>query len=326
MIEVVAAVISDPSGRVLVARRPPGRPLAGQWEFPGGKCETDESAQAALARELREELGVDIAAAEPLMRVPNRMGERAFVLDVHRVRLQRGSPPPQPLEGQQLAWLQLEELHGLPMPPADLPVVAALTQPSLYLITPEPDGGVTADDDFLRLADAALRDGSIGRLQIRLKTTGGARRVALVEALAASARRHSVEVLLNPSVDALDGDLRLARDLDLGLHLGSILLSGWAARQPPAWRPGVLAASCHDGLQLAAAARRGVDFVVLSPVAPTRSHPAATPLGWTEFARLRAESSLPIYALGGLGRSDLPAARAHGAQGIAAISALWPRT
>ncbi len=87
---------------------------------------------------------------------------------------------------------------------------------------------------------------------------------------------------------------------------------------------GPLAASCHDAEELQAAQDLGCDFVVLGPVQPTDSHPHATPMGWDQFARLRELVSLPIYALGGLGPTDIPESRRHGAQGIAAISGLWP--
>jgi 8-oxo-dGTP diphosphatase len=86
-----------------------------------------------------------------------------------------------------------------------------------------------------------------------------------------------------------------------------------------------VAASCHDAQELAHAASIGVDFAVLGPVLPTASHPHAAALGWEGFAELIATVPLPVYALGGVGPGDLVAARRAGAQGVAGISAFWPR-
>jgi 8-oxo-dGTP diphosphatase len=94
------------------------------------------------------------------------------------------------------------------------------------------------------------------------------------------------------------------------------------ARPLPADRP--VSAACHDADELRQAQALDVDFAVLGPLGATPTHPAATTLGWDGFARLREDVSLPIYALGGLGPDDLAQARAHGAQGIAAIRGLWP--
>jgi len=81
--------------------------------------------------------------------------------------------------------------------------------------------------------------------------------------------------------------------------------------------------SCHDAAELEHAGRIGADFVTLSPVAATPSHPAGAPLGWARFASLTRDAEVPVYALGGMGIADIPAARASGGQGIAAIRALW---
>jgi len=107
-----------------------------------------------------------------------------------------------------------------------------------------------------------------------------------------------------------------------GVHVPARIAHTLDARPLPANR--WFAVSCHDEDELAHAARIGADFVTLAPVAPTPSHPDATPLGWQRFAELVAASPLPVYALGGVGPADLATARCNGGQGIAAIRALWP--
>lgn len=122
-VHVVAGVLRDARGRVLLARRTEGRDLAGLWEFPGGKVEPGESPEDALVRELREELGVEAEVGAPVACVPLESPGRRLLLDVREVAF---SGLPRGLEGQALAWVPLRKLSDYPMPPADVPVVAEL--------------------------------------------------------------------------------------------------------------------------------------------------------------------------------------------------------
>jgi 8-oxo-dGTP diphosphatase len=123
-IRVVAAVLSDPGGRVLITQRPAGKAYAGQWEFPGGKVEPGEAAEAALRRELREELGIRVAACLPLLTLRHDYPERQVELLVWTVEHYAGVV--QGLEGQALRWLQVAELRAIDMLPADLPIIERL--------------------------------------------------------------------------------------------------------------------------------------------------------------------------------------------------------
>ncbi len=107
-----------------------------------------------------------------------------------------------------------------------------------------------------------------------------------------------------------------------GVHLNGRRLMGLTER--PLGSGYLVAASCHNREELAHAERLGLDFVVLSPVLSTPSHPEAVPIGWSSFAALAAEVTLPVYALGGMRVELLPQAKGHGGQGIAGISGLWP--
>ncbi|KQR84015.1 (deoxy)nucleoside triphosphate pyrophosphohydrolase [Sphingomonas sp. Leaf343] len=123
---VVAAALIDAHGRVLMQQRPEGKAHAGLWEFPGGKVEAGESAEAALVRELSEELGitVDRDALTPRSFSTLIAGDRHLVLLLYAVRRWRGEPVP--IEASALRWDTPEALAKLPMPPADVPLVAAL--------------------------------------------------------------------------------------------------------------------------------------------------------------------------------------------------------
>jgi 8-oxo-dGTP diphosphatase len=309
MIEVVAGVVRDRRGRILLARRTEGRDLAGLWEFPGGKHEADESAEAALARELREELGIDIEIGAPVIRVPQAYPHKRLCLDVHGIRAWHGTV--RGLEGQALAWVQPHKLADYAMPPADIPVVAALTQPDRYLVTPEP-----GDDDpqWLAALERALANG-IRRVQLRAPACEPGRWRSLATQAATRAREAGAQILVN-------ADLELARSLGTGVHLRASQLAALAERPLPVGLP--VAASCHTVDELRAAQAIGCDFAVVGAIRPTATHPGVMPLGWEGFAGLREAVSLPIYAIGGLVPDDIPEARHHGAQGIAAIRGLWP--
>ena len=309
-VEVVAGVIRDARGRVLLARRTEGRDLAGLWEFPGGKHEPGESAEAALARELHEELGIDADIGAALINVPQRYPDKRLRLDVRSIAAWRGHA--RGLEGQALVWVPPQKLPSYAMPPADRPVVAALLQPAHYLVTPPPPDG--DDAAWLAQLEQALANG-VRRVQLRAPGLDAGRWRCLVERAAQLCRQAGAEVLVN-------GDAALASEFGLGLHLPARSLHALPERPIP---PGqALAASCHSVDDLLAAQALGCDFAVVGTLKPTPSHPGIEGIGWDGFAAMRERVSLPIYAIGGLGPADLDEARAHGAQGIAAIRGLWP--
>jgi 8-oxo-dGTP diphosphatase len=124
VLAVVAGALYDSQGRVLIAQRPPGRALAGRWEFPGGKLHDGEEAYAALVRELREELGVDTRAAERLMRYRVEYPGRVIWLDMWIVTDWSGTPSGR--DGQALKWVEPARLPGEDILEADQPIVAAL--------------------------------------------------------------------------------------------------------------------------------------------------------------------------------------------------------
>src|SRR5471030_2763692 len=135
-IHVVAGVLRDPHGNVLLTQRPAGKHLAGMWEFPGGKCEPNEAPQDALRRELREELGIEAGTLERLIAVPWHYREKSIFLDVYRVLDYAGQAHGR--ETQALRWVSMDEVTQVDMPAAARPVISALRLPRRYLITPEP--------------------------------------------------------------------------------------------------------------------------------------------------------------------------------------------
>jgi 8-oxo-dGTP diphosphatase len=124
MILVVAAALYDVAGRVLIAQRPAGKQLAGRWEFPGGKGSPGESEAAALVRELREELGIEVCASRPLMRLRHSYPDRSVELSMWIVERFAGTP--RGLDGQELRWVAPADLGRQELLEADRPFVEAL--------------------------------------------------------------------------------------------------------------------------------------------------------------------------------------------------------
>ncbi len=123
---VSAVALIDPDGRVLLAQRPEGKPMAGLWEFPGGKVEAGETPEAALIRELHEELGIDTwkSCLAPLTFASHAYDDFHLLMPLFACRRWQGTPHPR--EGQRLAWVRAMDLRDYPMPPADVPLIPIL--------------------------------------------------------------------------------------------------------------------------------------------------------------------------------------------------------
>ncbi len=126
MLLVVACALVDKDGRVMVAQRPKGKSMAGLWEFPGGKIETGETPEAALIRELKEELSIDVTAAclAPLSFASHAYDDFHLLMPLYVCRKWEGQIMPR--EGQNVTWKKPRELFDMAMPPADVPLIAAL--------------------------------------------------------------------------------------------------------------------------------------------------------------------------------------------------------
>lgn len=294
MVEVAAAVIERPDGSFLLAQRPPGKVYAGWWEFPGGKVEAGEPAADALARELHEELGIDVETAYPWI-TREHVYEHAHVrLNFFRVTRWRGEPHGR--ESQRFLWQRMDRLMAEPMLPANAPVLAALALPLEYAITDAEQRGCEA---MLACIRKRLDEG-LRLIQVRDKNLP--QRHAFAGAVARLATTFGAKVLVNGET-----------------HLTSAQLMARTARPAAS----LVAASCHSRAELEQAMRLELDFAVLGPVQPTASHPGAPTLGWEGFATIARGASIPVYAIGGLRRGDLPLARRHGAHGVAMISGAW---
>ena len=296
MIEVAAGVLLRADGSFLLAQRPAGKVYAGYWEFPGGKIEPGEPPAQALARELREELGIDIGEAYPWLTRVFTYPHGTVRLRFYRVISWRDEPHPR--EDQAIAWQRPQAPMAAPMLPANAPVLASLALPAEYAITA---AGRLGTAQMLACLERALERG-LKLLQVREPEMDDAGRRLFTEQAIGLAHRYGCKVLTKARVAGADG-----------IHFTAAGLMQLQEKPPE----GLAAASCHTRAELERAMQLELDFVAVGPVRDKAA------IGWNGFAELVAGSSIPVYAIGGLSPADRQAAWRAGAHGIAMIRAAW---
>ncbi len=307
LVNVAVAVVQRSDGRVLLAERPRGKLSGGFWEFPGGKFESSEDARRALVRELHEEIGVELDQAFPWMTYDHEYPDKRVRLHVFRVLAWHGTPHGR--EGQRISWEDPAALAVDPFLPANDKVLAALNLPAIYAITQADKYGVAG---FMPRLAAALERG-VQLIQVRERNMTPEQLTQFTRRVVVQAHRYGARVLVNGDPAAAQ---RAGAD---GVHLTSSQLLRLEA--PPAL--GFWAASCHNAHELKRAAELHANFVVLSQVLPTASHPGEPGMGWAGFEALTKGYPLPVYALGGMKLEMLDTAMQHNAHGLALLSGIW---
>ncbi len=306
-IEVVAAVILDKRGRFLLAQRPAGKVYAGYWEFPGGKVETGEDAATALARELHEELGVNVTLAYPWLTREFDYPHANVRLRFFRVYGWTGLL--QSREQQQFAWQSINNITVGPLLPANGPIVRGLELPGVYGIT---CAGRLGRDAFMLRLEHSLRQG-LRLIQVREKEMSDADLRSFASDVVTMSHAHGARVVVN-------GSAQIASQAGAdGVHLTAACLMAATTRPDCDW----CGASCHAAVELERARELDLDFVVLGPVAATPTHAGAKLLGWDSFKLLIKNYPVPVYALGGLRAADLEHAWRCGGHGVALLRDAW---
>jgi len=313
IVHVAVAVIVNDDGEVCISFRHEGLHQGGLWEFPGGKMEQHETVEQALKREIKEELDIDIEATRPLITVSHDYQDKKVCLHVNRVQSHHGQATG--LEGQRVKWVAVDELPSYDFPAANYPIIKAVQLPDRYLIT----GKFVDEDDFLKKLKKAL-DREIRLVQLRLKEDDfnieGVQ--SLIQQTSSLCKHAGAKLLFNIPEQHIKMIELSGVEFD-GYHADSRILKKLSQRPDGK----LFSASCHNQDELNKAKGLGADFVVLSPVQKTASHPEMQAMGWQQFSDMIAACTIPVYALGGVSERDLEKAWLHGAQGIAAISAFW---
>jgi 8-oxo-dGTP diphosphatase len=322
-VHVVVGVIRNTEGKVLLAKRRNDAHQGGLWEFPGGKVEAGESVQHALRRELKEELAIDLTHSQPLIQIHHQYSDKTVFLDVWEVDSYSGTPTGN--EGQVLVWVEADQLQSgnkcpYPLPAANAAIIKALHLPDALLITGEFEGEV----DFLARLERALERG-VRLVQFRPSRSTEAlhktKKRSLLKKACGLCGQYNARLVVHAAAHHSTGVDSLTTTDGVDLHLPAKQLMACHSRPVATGR--LFGASCHNLEELQRAAELDADYALLSPVKPTASHPDTAPLGWDHFQSLVHTINIPVYALGGLNSADIPHARIMGAQGIAAISALW---
>jgi len=301
-VNVAVGVIKDAQDRILIAQRKADAHLGGLWEFPGGKFEVGENAELALSRELFEELNIKPIKTAPLIELSFDYPEVSVRLHVYEVSQFSGELIVR--EGQDFKWITKDELDQYQFPEANKAILLAIKLGRQYAII----SGGNIKQVLRGLHDVAAQ--GVNLVQIRAKNLNRQDAEQLIRIVKTECDVLQLEYLLNSQIIG-------AKASGEGVHLTSSDLMVLKQRPEGA---GFVAASCHNLQELHQAEQLGLDFVVLSPVNKTASHPEANPLGWQQFSQWVAQINLPVFALGGIDKQDYDLALSYGAQGISGIS------
>ena len=312
IIHVAVAVIKNQQGQIFIAKRPENSHQGGLWEFPGGKVESDETVLEALKRELLEEVGILLIKASPLIRIPHDYGDKSVLLDVWQIEKFSGNAFGN--EGQETRWINKGSLSEYDFPLANLPIITAIQLPEKYMIT----GEFGTEEELLLRIQSGLNK-NIKLIQFRANNLPQEIYFSYAEKIYAMCKKENAQLFLNISFE--NYKKYQAHKFSHGLHLNS--------KEIKLFYPNILddevlvSTSTHNAKEIRFAESLNIDFILLSPVNKTNSHPNSIPLGWSEFNQLTEKATIPAFALGGMTNNDLDIAKINGAQGIAAIGEFW---
>ena len=318
VLHVAVGVIRNNKNQVLLSLRPSTVHQPDLWEFPGGKLEAGETVNEALSRELYEELALTVKSSRPLIQIHHDYDEYSVLLDVWNVdswvsnsvdgneRVGK--------EGQVIEWVDIPKLDERDYPEANKPIIKAVKLPKLYLICPDPEGNIK---EYLKKFEECIYAG-VTLFQLRFSDDSYYERYRfLISELLELCRNNHAILMINSSPEYA---IKLGAN---GVHLNSTRLLQQDKRLHD--DNYLVSASCHNFRELEHAANIDVDFLVLSPVNRTTSHPTAEPLGWEKFKTLVEPIPIPTYALGGMQADDMKKSCECGGQGISVISGIWSK-
>ncbi len=311
-LSVAVGVIRSSTGEYCVSRRSLDAHLGGLWEFPGGKLEVNETPYSALKRELKEELGIDVTIASKLIDIKHHYHEKIVLLHVFLVEEYKGAVLGK--EGQEIRWVSTSDLYKLEFPEANKAIKTACRLTEYCLVTPSPVGAL---ENYLAALSKVMANG-IRLIQFRAPNFSKENYRLWAKAIIKLCHDNSTKILLNAPVEwACD----LGAD---GLHLNVTELARYKKR--PVDKHILLSAACHNEYELELAKSISVDFLFVSPILPTLSHPNSRPIGWERLRELSEKAAIPTFALGGLDKTHLEHAKSCGAFGVAGIRGIWPES
>ena len=306
-VNVSVAVLINANDQVLLGQRPPPKSWEGWWEFPGGKIEKGETSSDALYREIYEEIGVKITQFKRW--VTRKYSYNGNDITLHFFRVYKWEGKVTSKENQKLVWTYLKNPSVSPILPANLFIQKSFDLPKYYAIT---NLSETSRQVFFNQLQNKISNG-LKMIQVREKNISIDDFKIFSKEVIRICKPKNVKVIIN-------SDVNLAYEIKAdGVHLTSKDLI--SIKKLP--KNLIVSASCHNQEEIDIAEKLNINFLVLSAVRKTLSHPNIKPIGWDKFEKIANRVNTPIYALGGLGVKDYRIALENGAVGIASQRLIW---
>ena len=301
IVKAVVGILKNANGEILIAERRQDQFMGGFWELPGGKIEEGESNEESLARELKEELGIEISAPSLMHTMCHQYPEKAVKLWIYTI--DRFDGEARGAEGQNIVWCPTERLNDFNLLPTMKAIIHKICLPETYWITPENE----SEEALLEQLHTHINSGS-RLIQLRAKTILD---LSFIESFYQICQDAHVKLILNTPNKTFEEPCD-------GWHLTTQELLSFDNR--PCGIDKLLGASTHNLTEIGHAETLDVDYISIAPVETTQSHPDSTPLGWNMAKELVEISNFPVYLLGGMSLQNIQRARSINAQGVAGIS------
>ena len=303
IVKAVVGILKNTDGEILLAERRQNQFMAGYWELPGGKIEAGESNEESLAREFKEELDVDISEISLFHTMRHHYPEKTVHLWIYSINHFDGEV--RGAEGQSIVWCPTEGLNNFNLLPTMKAIIHKINLPELYWITPE-----NLSEEML-INELKMRlNKSTAMIQLRAKATLDPE---FIKRFYDVCHQSNAKLILNTT------NKTFMENCD-GWHLTTQELLSLNER--PCGTDKLLGASTHNVIEAQLSEKIDVDYISISPIQETQTHPNATPFGWEAAKELVHTINIPVYLLGGMQNKDLEKALKLGAQGIAGLSSL----
>ena len=303
MIEVVVGVIRNNSKEIFITKRMKNQCMSGYWELPGGKVENGEKHSSAIERELYEEIGIKIEKCSLFQTIQQQYPGKTINLSVYVIEKYSGTPVGK--EGQDYLWSSIDKLEKYKLLPTMWKIFKRLSLPTCYWITPD-----NHQSNFvLEQCNQRIVEG-VKIIQLRSKSQ---LKEAYIEKFYKLCQLNQSKLILNMPHISFDEPCD-------GWHLTSNKLMSSSKKQFPDDK--LIGASAHNMKEVMQAEKILVDYVSLSPINKTLSHPETEPLGWERASQIISQCQIPVYLLGGMEKDFMEKALIIGAQGIAGIRGL----
>ena len=299
-IEVVVGIIHNSNNEVFIAKRQKNQFMSDYWELPGGKVEPGEDHVNAIKRELFEETGITVKNCKLVQKIQHIYPEKTINLSVYSIDDYLGGPVG--LEGQEITWSSADKLKNFKLLPTMWRIIHKFSLPKFYWITPDNH----QSDKVFNECKKRLSNG-IKFIQLRSKTSLD---TTYIEKIYRLCRENQAKLILNTPNKTFNETCD-------GWHLSSLELM--SLKERPVIEEKLIGASTHGIDEALHAENISADYISLSPIEKTLTHPNSIPLGWKDASDIIGKCNLPVFLLGGMNKELVEKALSIGAQGVAGI-------